>query len=203
MQRSITKNSGRVIFPSQFQRLLLCVFWKSKFPPVPLSSPRKPLNQIQLDHCRAAVLDTHKVSSIFFLSGLKSAWNMLETMYIWTICHLSLKSHCQQIISAGLIHLFVILTFPLHWQQDWFSLVVEQCLNIFDPFHLYFLIFPFSTVPLVLLSLLPSLTLYPRISLSTHILLLPILTQGTKYFYAESIRYQDCFKQIRDHLFID
>lgn len=34
-QFSIAKRSGRVIFPSQFQRSLFCVFWERKFPPVP------------------------------------------------------------------------------------------------------------------------------------------------------------------------
>lgn len=67
MQCSVTKKSVRVIFASQFQNSLLCVFWKGKFPPVALSSARRLLNPIQQDHCRVAVLNTHEVSFTLFL----------------------------------------------------------------------------------------------------------------------------------------
>lgn len=67
MQCSVAKKSVRVIFASLFQSSLLCVFWKGKFPPVPLSSTRRLLNQIQQDHCRIPLPNTYEVPFALFL----------------------------------------------------------------------------------------------------------------------------------------
>lgn len=122
MQCLVTKKSVRGIFASQFQSSLLCVFWKGKFPPVPLSSARRLINQIAQDCCRIALPNTYEVS--FAVFGLKFAWDASEIMYIWTICHLNLNSNFQHIISPGLIQLFGVPIAPLHCWQDWFSLVI-------------------------------------------------------------------------------
>lgn len=66
MQCSVTKKSVRVIFAFQFQSSLLCFFWKGKFPPVPLSSKKSLLNQIQQDHWRIALPNIYEVSFALF-----------------------------------------------------------------------------------------------------------------------------------------
>lgn len=100
MQCSVTKKTVRVIFASQFQSSLLCIFWKVNLHLFPLSSTRSLLNQIQQDLCRVALLNTYEVSFAFFLwleICLGCLWKneQFEKFVFWTLavfvsklCHL-------------------------------------------------------------------------------------------------------------------